>query len=107
MTLSKIRASLKKAGYKPEKRFSASMVKGYRPVYEPGYRLKERKEQNPDWYGFRKLNPPRWIETGIFEVSHTDKEKLPALLEVIEAAGFEAKSDGDKIIIDTNGKADG
>lgn len=107
MAISKIRAALKRAGYKPEKRFSATMVKGYHPVSEPGYRLKERKEQNPNWYGFRRINPPRWMETGIFEVGHTNSENLPAMLEVIKAAGLDAKLDGYKIIIDTNGETDG
>lgn len=99
--VSKIRTALKKAGYKPEVRHT-TRVRGYYNI-EPGYRLTEKKEQNPDWYGFRRLNPPRWIETGIFEVSHTNAEKLPAMLEVIRAAGFEAKLEGYTITIDTNG----
>lgn len=101
MSLSKIRTILKRAGYTPEKRIT-TRVKGYHDV-TPGYILRARKEQNPNWYGCRRINPPRWIQTGIFEVSHTDFDNLPKMLEVLKVAGLPAKMESEfTIVIDTN-----
>lgn len=100
MSIGKIRSALKKAGFKPEKRHT-TMVRGYRTI-EPGYRLRELKEQNPNWYGFRKMNPPRWMETGIFELGHTDSNQVPTMLGALTSAGLDARLKDGRVVIDTN-----
>ncbi len=98
LTSQKLHSTLKKAGLKPGRFVRSGMIRGY-GEWTPGYRIVEKKSENPNWSAYRAWSGPQLVGSGVFVVTHSDHTLTQKIITALESAGLPCRTINDNEIL--------